>query len=238
MIIYKITNNINNKMYIGQTIRPLLKRFKEHKKRANCSALYEALKKYGEENFTIELIENVESINLLNEREQHWITFYNTLSPNGYNLTSGGNNGRVSSEETKQKLSNFMKGKVGKDHPGYGHKVTEEHKKLLSDQMKNRIILDETKKKMSESAKGNQKQLGKKRSEETKLKMSQKKKGLPFFKKRKPVTAISKTGEFFNFDSVDNAATSLNIGRKSISNCLNGWSKSAGNYTFKYTGDF
>lgn len=92
--IYKITNKINNKVYIGQTSRTIEIRWKEHKKNINslCDRLplYKALKKYGVDNFTIEEIDECEN-SLLDEREIYWIHYYNSFSKeNGYNCTSGG----------------------------------------------------------------------------------------------------------------------------------------------------
>lgn len=62
--IYKITNLINNKIYIGQTIRDLKVRFKQHCYRNGCAYLHNALLKYGKANFKIELIEEVPIENL------------------------------------------------------------------------------------------------------------------------------------------------------------------------------
>ena len=72
-IIYKITNNINNKVYIGKTLNSLEHRFNEHKRdsrKESCEKrlLYSAMKKYGVENFSISLIEEV-PIDVLSERE-------------------------------------------------------------------------------------------------------------------------------------------------------------------------
>lgn len=88
--LYKITNLINGKIYIGQTIHPK-KRWWEHKQRAKTHydnyPLHLAIDKYGEDNFKFEIIE--ESINY-NERETELIKQYNSLCPNGYNVTQGG----------------------------------------------------------------------------------------------------------------------------------------------------
>lgn len=92
--IYKITNKINNKSYIGQSIN-IEQRWKEHKKRIynlNCSEynkpLYRSIRKYGLENFTFEVLEEC-SQELLNEKEQYWIKKFNSFEE-GYNLTPGG----------------------------------------------------------------------------------------------------------------------------------------------------
>jgi group I intron endonuclease len=91
--IYKITNKINNKVYIGKTINSIETRWKEHcndfqKKRCEKRPLYEAMKKYGVENFRIEEVESCD-IEVLNERETFWIEFFGSFK-NGYNATRGG----------------------------------------------------------------------------------------------------------------------------------------------------
>ena len=91
--IYKITNKINNKVYIGQTNRSLEIRWREHKSRAGChytSHLYSAMDKYGTDNFDFEKIEEVTERHL-DEREKFWISYYDSSnSQKGYNLTIGG----------------------------------------------------------------------------------------------------------------------------------------------------
>ena len=91
--IYKITNSINKKIYIGKTVRTVPVRFKEHLDRADenyQSYLYNAIRKYGQENFIVETIEEVNDEDI-NEKEKYWIHFYQSnLKENGYNLTIGG----------------------------------------------------------------------------------------------------------------------------------------------------
>ena len=88
MMIYKITNLLNEKIYIRQTKQPIEKRFLQHSK-AN-SPLGQAMRECGLENFTIEIIERCENQNELNEREKFWIKVLKSKSPNGYNLSNGG----------------------------------------------------------------------------------------------------------------------------------------------------
>lgn len=76
MIIYKATNKINNKVYIGQTVRSLEVRMSEHK-RHNYTAFDKAINKYGLENFDVEVIDTAKDINELNEKEIYWIKYYN-----------------------------------------------------------------------------------------------------------------------------------------------------------------
>lgn len=106
--IYKITNNINNHCYIGQSIH-IEDRWNEHKnkynwERENKKPLYLAFQKYGLENFTFEIIEECKP-EQLNLKEQYWIDYFNSYK-NGYNMTCGG--------ETN----------YGDNHPG--HKLTKQ----------------------------------------------------------------------------------------------------------------
>lgn len=95
--IYKITNNINQKVYIGQTIRDAKARWKQHKQAMNYkngpqywNHLYSAMRLYGLENFTFEVIEECND-SILDEREIFWIAKYNSNDLDcGYNNTGGG----------------------------------------------------------------------------------------------------------------------------------------------------
>ena len=94
--IYKITNTINGKFYIGQTIQNVKERFYQHcatkcSKAVSNMAIHRAIKKYGKSNFTVEVIEEIDSANL-NDRERYWIRYYDSYN-NGYNSTEGGQDG-------------------------------------------------------------------------------------------------------------------------------------------------
>ena len=106
--IYKITNLVNGKIYIGQSV-DIYRRWEQHKKIGRSKKgykgyrnqpLYRALRKYGEQNFSFEIIE-VCSQDMILEREEYWIKYYDcTISNNkGYNLTGGGKSG---SHETQK----------------------------------------------------------------------------------------------------------------------------------------
>lgn len=89
-VIYKATCLNTNQAYIGQTIRPLQKRIKEHERAFDGYAIHEAIRKYGKDNFVWEIIEECPD-NQLDEREKYWIAFYDTYYK-GYNETKGGDN--------------------------------------------------------------------------------------------------------------------------------------------------
>ena len=122
--IYKIVNQINGKIYIGQTIRSVSLRFKEHLKLATLeknkkSLLYKAIVKYGKENFIVQTVEECDN-NALDEREKYWISFYNSFLGDGYNATSGGEGGvRVNYEKICREY--FRLGGTGKVRKFLGH---------------------------------------------------------------------------------------------------------------------
>lgn len=119
--IYKITNKVNGKCYIGQSIH-IKKRFQEHIKSKFNTPLCKAFKKYGIDNFTFEVIEECEE-KKLNEREIYYIKFFHScVDEYGYNLTYGGD-GNIAgvSEITKNKLSECRK---GKKNPMFGRKLS------------------------------------------------------------------------------------------------------------------
>lgn len=126
MWIYKITNIQNNKVYIGQTIRPIEQRFHRHLNDAINNILdthlARAIRKYGKNSFIIEEIDNAQTQNELNQKEQYWIKFYNSVK-NGYNETDaiskcGGNTYQSKNEEKmtiiKEKI---RKTKIGAKNP-------------------------------------------------------------------------------------------------------------------------
>ena len=138
MIIYKITNKVNNKIYIGQTTKNLKIRWSAHCSCRKNTAISNAIQKYGKENFVIEEIDGANSRSELNYREQYHIFKSNSIAPNGYNLSLGGKNSKHSegsgirkprkkmTEETKLKIRNS---KLGKKH-------TQEHKDKISKTLK------------------------------------------------------------------------------------------------------
>ena len=108
--IYKLENKLNGKIYIGQTMRTVEVRMKDHLYNSvsnrNKSYIDRAIGKYGINAFEVSIIEECAD-EKLNEREIFWIAFYNCKKPNGYNLTDGGEGctGRVVSLKTRKKIS-------------------------------------------------------------------------------------------------------------------------------------
>lgn len=112
MIIYKIENKINGKIYVGQTKYSLKKRIATHMN-ANFY-IGKALRKYGLESFVTSIIDKSTTREGLNEKEKNWIRFFDCKAPDGYNFTDGGDgiDGYIHTEETKEKIGKGNKGKL------------------------------------------------------------------------------------------------------------------------------
>lgn len=115
MLIYKITNKINNKVYIGQTIGTIEDRWSDHSrphrgKNKAASAISKAILKYGKDNFILEVVAKGESIEELNILEIKFIVEHDCICPKGYNMLPGGNN-KFCHVETRLKISNTLKGR-------------------------------------------------------------------------------------------------------------------------------
>lgn len=121
MIIYKITNIVNGKVYIGQSQNSFNKRYdrkgegaervflqhKAAKERGDSYNihLYNAMEKYGVENFTVEIIEQCKTVSKLNSREKYYIKLYNSADPDfGYNVQLGGGSRQYTTKMKKQKI--------------------------------------------------------------------------------------------------------------------------------------
>ena len=126
MWIYKITNIQNNKVYIGQTIPPIEQRFKRHLNDALNNILdthfARAIRKYGKENFIIEQIDEAQTQDELNQKEQYCIRYYNSVEE-GYNETDaiskcGGNTYQSKTEEEMEVIKEKIRQtKIGSKNP-------------------------------------------------------------------------------------------------------------------------
>lgn len=114
-LIYKITNLMNQKIYVGQTTKTIEERWTSHKEYARKGTTYlsRAIQKYGQDNFQMETLEVCED-HLLNEREQHWVAHLKSNDKTiGYNMSCGGDNGNnTKSPEVRKKISDALKGKT------------------------------------------------------------------------------------------------------------------------------
>ncbi|MBQ6296207.1 MAG: GIY-YIG nuclease family protein [Selenomonadaceae bacterium] len=151
-VIYLITNLLNGMKYVGQTTQKLTVRLKAH--RNADSYIGRAIRRYGRENFKIEVLEECETAEQLNEREIFWIAELNCMSPNGYNCTEGGFGGMKGYSHTpkaREKISAALLGnkrslgyhhteearakirvaQLGEKHHYFGTHLSEEHKVKL-----------------------------------------------------------------------------------------------------------
>jgi group I intron endonuclease len=161
MIIYKSTNKITEKIYIGQTKHALDTRIKNHIKESKQESnrpFMSSINKHGIDNFTFEIIDSANNLDELNDKEIYWINFYNSVFPNGYNVTGGGQGKKIkttkelsriiseglknSKKWQKTKNSEEYKKKRKKYFIGWnkGKKFTLEHKEKIWEKNKERIL--------------------------------------------------------------------------------------------------
>ena len=138
--VYCFTNKINNKKYVGLTSN-IKQRHKQHKSTRNrCPVFSSAIKKYGFENFDFLILKDNLNIEDAKIFEKQFIKELNTLVPNGYNRTEGGDSSVMHTEETKRKISEKNKIYILKNgNQRIGKKHSEETKKILSELALKRI---------------------------------------------------------------------------------------------------
>jgi group I intron endonuclease len=221
--IYKITNKINGKFYIGLS-NNIKRRFKFHRTPASRNSnpkypLYAAILKYGLKNFDFSILEIVDDISLLNKREIFWIE----KEKPAYNAKAGGNapRGYKHSKEACFKISIGLKGKyIGEKSSFWGRKHTEETKHKQSEARKGIYIgenhpsykrkpSDEERRKISEGLKGIKKtEEHKKNALESKI-----------ISQGKPINQYNKKGELIKkWRSIGEAVRELNLHKTSLIN--------------------
>lgn len=112
--VYLIESSETKKKYVGVTTKGYLNRFNNHiwhsrKTRRSCRALYSAMNKYGQENFSVRLLQTANSFDEMQKLETKYIKEIGTLYPDGYNLTTGGDAG-IMCDSTKSMMSSRLKG--------------------------------------------------------------------------------------------------------------------------------
>lgn len=236
MIVYMITNRINGKRYVGQTVQTLKRRFQQHCRRSkgkrDFSVLKSAIQKYGKENFEIKILSRCDSIEEMNHRESYYIILLKTACPSGYNMDSGGLN-KIPSLESREKMSKAGKGRV----------LTEEHKTKISESQKGvprKKWTSEQKRKASEARKLKPHNSGPK-TEETKKLMSRlaqiresdplyKEKRIEWSKKRRVRVICNETGIIY--ESVKAASIAMKCFKSQMTSVINGRAKTVKGFTF------
>lgn len=201
MGIYQIVNLINGKKYVGSSQNLYNRKIRHfstlrNNKHRNCH-LQNAFNKYGEDNFSFEVIEFVDTIDELLPREQYYIELYQVCNKTkGYNIIVDAVRHTLS-EETKQKISlakrgnkHPMYGKRGILSPLYGKTLSKETKLKISLAQRGKTFSKETKLKISLANKG------KTLSEETKQKISLANKGRIHSEEAKRKMSLAKRGKY------------------------------------------
>jgi len=138
-VIYKITNQVNGKIYVGQTSQTIVRRWRRHIEHAASGrkcAFHNAIRKYGPEAFSKQILEECDP-SALNEREIYWIAELKAIQHDiGYNRTTGGQKGGKMSPEVVARLSAMRK---GSGNPRFGKSPSPEHRASLSRAHKGRI---------------------------------------------------------------------------------------------------
>lgn len=143
--IYIHKNKINNKVYVGQTCQKPESRWKLGEGYKNSPKFYNAIKKYGWNQFDHFILETGLTLEQANEKEYYYIKLYNSYK-NGYNMTLGGKNCKKT-EEHKKKISEANIGKhnhLGKNNPMYGKQMSAEAKQKSRQKQGTKVICIET----------------------------------------------------------------------------------------------
>lgn len=225
--IYKITNKINNKSYVGLTTSSVRTRWYKHtNKSSGCSALANAIKKYGRENFELTVIDTAISLEELKKKESVYIQQENTIAPNGYNLTTGGE-ASSPSKEVRLKIAKALeerarpeavRRKLSIAHTGKKRgPCSEEVRNKISTASKGRKLTDDHRKKLSEAKKNKPVSLAAREKSREKT--------------AKKIQCVE-TGDIYN--SVTEASATFGIDVSWICKICKGKQKTAKGYSFKY----
>ena len=183
------------KSYVGKSIEPRIRIRTHFSKHNTCPALRNAIKKYGEDAFCVEFLEEDVPESVLSKMEILHIRFFNSKTPNGYNITDGGEglHGHTHSPETRRKISEANKGKVipleqrrKQSELLKGRPVPPDVRRKISGALKGRKFTPEHRRKIAEASKGNKSNKGRKFSPEHRRKISEATKGRPAPNKGKP----------------------------------------------------
>jgi len=223
--IYLITNLINGRQYVGMS-NNVRRRFWEHRSKSKDSdfVIYKAIRKYGIENFKIVVLEEVTDIDMLPSREVYWIE---KLRPR-YNMNKGGRgNSRKLSDELKEKLRSISKQQ-------WKNKSEEEKQRIITNNLtgpKSDYVMPESHKQRLREL-----QLGRKQSQETCRKKSEKNKIslIGNQNRNKPVVCFLNGVKITEYPSTKIASLNVGVDPACITGVLKGRRKTAGGYNWKY----
>lgn len=245
-IIYKITNKVNGKIYIGYTSLTVERRWEEHcnsaKYNTTNQVLHRAIRKYGAENFFLSELTRCTTKTLALDVERQMIKEYKTNmlvypSGNGYNMTDGGDggNGYKHTEETIELLR----------ENGKRYRHSEESKQKISMANRGKKLSNETKSKIGDAHRG--KKLSEHHRQILSQRISERNNNLTKEQRQKlkDNAATARSVEQYTIDGVlvatyeqiEHAASATGIGRSNISSVCRGRTKTAGGFVWKYQHD-
>lgn len=261
--IYLFVNLTNNKVYVGQT-KNFYNRMSQYRSgREKDRVIGKAIEKYGFENFEIFILEKDLKFDDLDEREQYWMDFYKSYDNNiGYNICKEANStkGYRHTKETKEKMSKIKKEffnnhpdfLCGENNPMYGKHPSQQTREKMS---KSRIgnknakgcswsMTEEQKEKHRIPMLGNKNCLGRKLSEETKIKIGNSNKGRIVTQETRNKISNSNKGKTsvkvlcvennLIYNSITEVSKTLKIDGSSISKCCRGKQLTAGGFHWEY----
>lgn len=244
--IYRILNKLTKKCYIGETkCKDVSRRWNQHKQtieiNKGCPALRDAVKKYGIDNFEFSVL----IICFDDERfkyEIEYIKKYNSVVPNGYNITNGGEGGGFQGKTHTEEVKNIIKNKLKQkytDNPELKEQLSERNKIVMSnpevrEKIKNGILNSEKMKKMIQDKRiGNYEQV--KHTEEIKNKISESLKKYHATNNKIKIKQYDIDNNLLNeYTSISDASMKTSIQRKLISLYLRGKTNIAGGFIWKY----
>lgn len=206
--IYLTTNLVNNKKYIGRH----KSQFKDNSYYGSGKIIKEALKKYGKENFSVEILEECDTKEELFKKEKYWIQKFNaTEDEQFYNIDYGGSGPNEVPIDVKLRLKEAFSGdKNPAKRPEVREKIRQS-KLAEKNPMYGKHLSEETKEKLRIAHTGNNNYFyGKKHTEEAKRKMSLAKKGKPSLRKRKIIL------NGIEYESITQAMENLKISTKKL----------------------
>ena len=233
-LIYIVTNSNNNKVYIGKTIQTLNSRWTKHKSDArnendgNTEIFHKAIRKYGEDTFSISVLEDNIPIKDIPEKERYYIAKYNSQAPNGYNILPGGEDSC---------------GEVNKKPVYQLDLVTSQVIEKFDSVIEASIITDINRTSIGDTARGKRKSAGKFRwcFEEDLEKIQNN----PYSEEEIKSILNGYIKQVYQIDMMSNkiikkweseteASNALNISKAALSNALNGKTKTCGKFRWAF----
>ena len=240
LIIYKITNKINQKSYIGLTTRSLRQRWSEHcsaARKGSQKVIHKAIQKYGSDNFSVDVIDcSSKTLEELFQKEKDYIKIYESFNTGkGYNCTDGGDFFVMSSEERLKRskrllgrrLSEDVKRKISETKRKYPTIITDEYRAKISKASTGRVFSPESIEKRVQKLRGQKrndeqkrkmgiKNIGRKLTEEHKKKISESGKN----KTNKPFTMFKNGQNLGIFQNIKEFCSKYDLNEVSTSKIL------------------